>query len=150
MTTIAYRDGVIAADTRGTDDGYHPGIYRTQKLFVVGDGDIIGTAGDDSTGMVFVDWYGSKKLGRRPKPPERLVTGEADFCCLVLTREGLFWYDKWCRPNKIYDDFYAIGSGGSYAMGAMAHGASAEEAVKTAMRWDPNTGGDVVTLRLPE
>jgi hypothetical protein len=145
VTTIAYRDGVMAADTRGTDDSYHPGIYKCEKLFRV-DGDIIATAGEDTTGMLFVDWYGSKKLGRRAKPPARLVEGEADFCCLVLTKDGLFWYDKWCRPNKILDEFYAIGSGGAYAMGAMAHGATAEEAVRTAMRWDPYTGGDVQTM----
>ena len=147
MTTIAYRDGLIAADTRGTDENYHPGIYRCEKLFKVNE-DIIGTAGDDTTSMIFVDWYGAKKLGRRPKPPSRLIEGEADFCCIVLTNDGLFWYDKWCRPNKIADEFYAIGSGAPYAMGAMAHGATAEEAVRTAMRWDPNTGGDIQTMKL--
>lgn len=147
MTTIAYRDGVMAADTRGTDEDYLPGIYECEKLFRV-DGAIIGTAGDDTTGMIFVDWYGSKKNGKRPKPPIRLVDGSADFCCLVLTREGLFWYDKWCRPNKIKDEFWAIGSGKGYAMGAMAKGATAAEAVTIAMKWDPNTGGSVTEMTL--
>lgn len=147
MTTIAHREGILAADTRGTDADYHPGIYRCQKLFRV-DGAIVATAGDDTTGMIFVDWYGSKKLGKRPKPPSRLVEGEADFCCLVLTKEGLFWYDKWCRPNKVMDEFYAIGSGAPYAMGAMAHGASANEAVNYAMKWDPYTGGEVMSMTL--
>ena len=149
MTTIAYREGVIAADTRGTDEGYHPGIYRTEKLFRVDD-DIVATAGDDATGMIFVDWYGSKrKGGRRPKPPSALILGieAASFCVLVLTKEGLFWADKWCRLIKITDEFYAIGSGAPYAMGAMAHGATAEDSVRTAMRWDPNTGGEVQTMK---
>lgn len=147
LTTIAYRQGVLAADTRGTDDSYHPGIYRCEKLFRAG-GDVIATAGDDTTGMLFVDWYGSRALGKRPKPPSRLVDGEADFCCLVMTEVGLFWYDKWCRPNKVLDEFYAIGSGAAYAMGAMAHGAGALEAVQTAARWDPYTGGEVETMML--
>lgn len=144
MTTIAYRNGVIAADTRGTDDEYHPGIYRTEKLFTV-DGDIIATAGDDASGMMFVDWYGKKKNGKRPKPPSALTEAGADFCVLVLTKDGLFWADKWCRLIKITDEFYAIGSGRAYAMGAMDHGATAEQAVHTAMKWDPNTGGNVET-----
>lgn len=147
MTTIAYRDGVIAADSRGTDDNYHPGIYRCEKLFRAGD-DIIATAGDDTTGMIFVDWYTARTKGAKLKPPSRLIDGEADFCCLVLKKDGLYWCDKWCRLNKIFDEFYAIGSGAAYAMGAMAHGASAAEAVKTAMRWDPHTGGEVTQLTL--
>lgn len=142
MTTIAYRDGIIASDTRGTDENYHPGIYRCEKLFRK-DGAIIGTAGGDAEGMVFVDWYGTKK-----KPPERLVAGDADFCCLVLTPDGLFWYDKWCRPNRILDEFYAVGSGAPYAVGAMAMGASADHAVSIAMRYDCYTGGDIVTMTL--
>lgn len=147
MTTICYRDGVLAADTRGTDDDYHPGIYRCNKLFRV-NGDVVATAGDDTEGMIFVDWYGSKKLGKRPKPPSRLVDGEADFLCLVLTKDGVFWYDKWCRANPVQDEFYAVGSGAPYAMGAMAHGAGALEAVETAKRWDPYTGGEVETMTL--
>jgi 20S proteasome alpha/beta subunit len=144
MTTIAYRDGILAADTRATDSGYHPGIYRCEKLFRVGN-DIVGTAGDDTPGMVFLDWYTHKD---KRKPPSRLVDGEADFCCLVLSKNGLFWYDKWCRPNKVLDEFYAIGSGGAYAMGAMGMGATAEEAVRQAARWDCYTGGDIVTMAL--
>lgn len=142
MTTIAYRDGVLAADTRATDDEYHPGIYRCEKLFRK-DGAIIATAGDDAPGMIFVDWYGSNK-----KPPERLIAGDADFCCLVLSPAGLFWYNKWCRANKVMDAFYAIGSGAAYAIGAMKFGATAEEAVKCAMEFDCYTGGDVTTMRL--
>jgi hypothetical protein len=148
MTTIAYRDGVLAADTKGTDDnGYHPGTYRCEKLFRV-DGDIIATAGEDATGMIFVDWYGSKKNGKRPKPPARLVDGAADFAVLILRKDGLYWSDKWCRMNKIMDEIYALGSGAPYALGAMAMGAPPEEAVRIAMRWDCYTGGDIVTMRL--
>lgn len=149
MTTIAFRDGILAADTRGTDEGYHPGIYRTEKLFRVGEA-VVATAGDDSTGMLFVDWFTARQKGKRVKPPAALVLGAegADFCVLVLMGEGLFWADKWCRLIKVSDEFYAIGSGSPYAMGAMAKGATAEEAVRIAMRWDPHTGGEVQTMKL--
>lgn len=136
----------MAADTRSTDDSYHPGIVRCEKLFRV-DGDIIATAGEDAPGMVFVDWYPKRKTR---KPPSKLIDGGADFCCLVLTKEGLFWWDKWCRPNKVLHDFYALGSGGAYAMGAMDRGATASEAVESAMKYDCYTGGDIVTMRLED
>lgn len=49
-------------------------------------------------------------------------------------------------------DYTAIGSGALLALGAMAHGASAEEAVIAASQHDKNTGGPVTCLsfRIPE
>jgi ATP-dependent protease HslVU (ClpYQ) peptidase subunit len=43
-------------------------------------------------------------------------------------------------------DYAAIGSGGMFAMGAMAHGATAEEAVAAAALHDKNTGGNIQSL----
>jgi ATP-dependent HslUV protease subunit HslV len=44
-------------------------------------------------------------------------------------------------------EFYALGSGSRIAYGALAAGASAEEAVRIAARYDTSTGGEVVVLR---
>jgi len=44
--------------------------------------------------------------------------------------------------------FYALGSGYQVAMGAMEFGATAEEAVRAAIKWDTGSGGDVTVLRL--
>ena len=43
----------------------------------------------------------------------------------------------------------ALGTGCEYAIGAMAAGTSAEEAVRIAARYDTNTGGEVITLPYP-
>lgn len=45
---------------------------------------------------------------------------------------------------------YAIGSGGKYAMGAMAAGLSAFEAVAIAKRFDLYTGGDIHCINMTE
>lgn len=42
----------------------------------------------------------------------------------------------------------AVGSGGDFAMGAMAAGATAEQAVEIAARFDVNTGGLVQAINL--
>lgn len=54
-----------------------------------------------------------------------------------------------------YDDGYtvskppaAIGSGKVAAMGAMLHGATAVEAVKIAIKLDPNSGGRVQSVKI--
>jgi hypothetical protein len=153
VTTIAYKNGVFASDSRVTrsSDAGGTTVFKTEKLFrkaVTGADGCVGevilaTAGESSAGMVFVDWYGS---GR--EPPELLVHGDADFTVLVLSKDGLFEYDKWCRAEKVLEPFYAIGSGSNIAIGAMEMGASAVRAVEIACRRDPYTAPPIVTMRL--
>jgi len=150
MTTIAYRDGIMASDSRVTVETEAGGIrhFRCQKLFRVthpthGES-IIATAGESAPGLVFVDWYASGNF----ETPEILVHGEADFTCLVLDRRGLYEYDKWCRGEKIMEKFYAIGSGCKAALGAMHMGASAEKAVAVACRVDTLSAPSVVVMAL--
>ena len=146
MTTIAYRDGILAADSRVTYGEHQTArIHTCKKLFRkrVTQGKksfdvIIATAGESSPGLVFVDWYGSGK----PVPDLFLHLG-GDFLCLVLTPSGLFEYDVYCRGEEVSDDFYAIGSGAGPALGAMHCGKSAVEAVRIAARIDPYTGGRI-------
>ncbi|MCK9600315.1 MAG: hypothetical protein M0R06_14820 [Sphaerochaeta sp.] len=57
----------------------------------------------------------------------------ADDGSVVLNSEGL----------------YAVGSGSEFAIGALAHGSSPEEAVAIAARYDSYTGGPIRTLFVP-
>jgi len=151
MTTIAYRDGILAADSRLTvDHGCGARKHTCRKLFRkrVGEGKkahdvIIATAGESSPGMVFVDWYGSGK-----PPPDIFMHLGGDFLCLVLSPEGLFEYDVYCRGEPIEEEFYAVGSGSMAALAAMHCGKSAVDAVRIAARIDSFTGGRVVSEAL--
>lgn len=151
MTTIAYRDGILAADSRLTvDHGSGARKHFCKKLFrkTITEGKkkfdvIIATAGESSPGMVFVDWYGSGK----PVPDLFLHIG-GDFLCLVLRPDGLFEYDVYCRGEEIHEDFYAIGSGSMAALAAMHCGKSALDAVRIAARIDTYTGGRIVSESL--
>lgn len=155
MTIIAYRDGVMAADSRVTVDSEAGGtrLFRCEKLFrktiKIGRRKkvpvIIGTAGESAPGLIFVDWYGSDK-----PPPSQLIEGEADFTCLILRPDGLYEADKWCRPERIPHKFYAIGSGAKAALGAMYKGASAIEAVEITCKIDPLCSLPLVSMRLKD
>lgn len=152
MTTIAYRDGILAADSRltySTEGGgsrkhlctklYKKTITEGRKTFEV----IIATAGESSPALVFMDWYGTGK-----PPPEMLRELGGDFTCLILRPDGLYEADVYCRPDKINEPFYAIGSGAKEALAAMHCGKSAVQAVRVAACVDPYTGGRIVSMSL--
>lgn len=152
MTTIAYRAGIIAADSQVTYEaprdksGGSSRKHKCEKLFrkkAFGYPVIIATAGEVGPGMMFVDWYGKKG-----KPPAALA--DTDFTCLVLDEDGLWEFDSMCRAEKILDDFYAIGTGAKAALGAMHMGATAIEAVQVARLIDPYTGGPITGMCLPQ
>lgn len=150
MTTIAYRDGVIAADSQVTVDSEAGGArkFRCEKLYrkTVGIGRnrrdvIIGTSGESSPSLLFVDWYGSGK-----DVPEFFIYGTADFTCLIVEPDGIWEADTYCRPERIMEPFYAIGSGAKAALAAMHCGKTAEQAVEIACRVDPFSMPPIVTM----
>lgn len=148
MTTIVYRDGIVAADSRVTSESEAGGhiVHHCVKLFRKG-GAIVGLQGESSPGMLFLSWFGSKA-----PPPSALMESEADFCALVLTRKGLFEYDKWCNAEAVmlpkHRAYHAIGSGAKAAFGALAMGATARRAVAVACMFDPYTAPPVVWMSL--
>lgn len=48
----------------------------------------------------------------------------------------------------VEDDFFAIGSGAPYAMGALASGMSLKKAIQIAAQYDSATGAEVQTMTL--
>lgn len=152
MTTIAFRGGVMAADSCVSIETEAGGArkFKCEKLFrkTIGKGRakrqvIMGLSGESSPGLLYLDWYGSDK-----DPPTQLIDGQADFSALILTVDGLFEADAYCRPERIIEPFYAIGSGAKAALGAMHAGASARRAVEIACRIDPFSSPPIVTMRL--
>jgi hypothetical protein len=89
----------------------------------------------------FMDWARSAKGATE-------LTGELNFRAMMIDEEGrVFLFDSspWAS-GPIDCEFYAIGSGADFAMGAMAMGASAEEAVRIACQLDPHCGLPVTVL----
>lgn len=133
MTTIAWRDGVLAADsqtTSGTTKATWP------KLFRLPDGRAVAFAGDYGSGFRFVECL-------RAGDPYSPRQGE-DFIAIVMRKDGSAWlYENGALHGRIKDKFYAIGSGAPFALGAMTAGATARGAVKAAAQFDCYTGGRV-------
>ena len=157
MTTIGYRDGVLACDSQESQMDEAAGeiaFYHTQKIYrkrlkvnkkllrVKAYDVLIATRGEVGAGMVGFDWYGTGK------PIPDWLSNECQFDLLIVEPKGLFCMDQYFRPLKINEEYYAIGSGAKAALGAMYMGATAIEAVEAAIQCDPGTGGDIVAESL--
>lgn len=143
MTTIAYRDGVMAAESLITADGMRAGVVRA-KLARSPQGHIGGAAGTLGSNIQFAIWVEAGMP--KSKAPQ---LDDDRFDALLVAPDGAMFYV--CRRLTLcqFDaPFAAIGSGERYAMAAMEMGASAERAIDVAMKFDTDSGGDIAVMEL--
>jgi ATP-dependent protease HslVU (ClpYQ) peptidase subunit len=140
VTTIAYRAGVLAGDTLITEgDTKLPEHGR--KVFRLRDGRLFGSSGNAEDGMILLD---SVRKGE----PTPLFKGGTVKALLVETDGTLKCYEgrRWTRVAGV--EYAALGNGAHYALGAMAAGATAVQAVRAGMKHDTHSGGRVQYLNL--
>lgn len=132
MTTIAFRDGVMAADTQISGEGLRQG-----HLVKVGrnrEGHLIGACGPASYITRLLNWFQQENGQFEKKDGD----GEA-----IIARPQHVEFLDIHGTHILEADYFATGSGFQLALGAMAHGASAEDAVRAAMKHDSSTGGRI-------
>ncbi|NKX37344.1 peptidase S14 [Rhodobacteraceae bacterium R_SAG4] len=144
MTTIVYRDGYIAADTRAYSGGSQP-MGQKQKINRVqfSDGTLVSfgiSTPHPGLSEEIRDWFASEKSG----DAEPNLNGRG-FDCIEVRSDGsvYFYNDSFIPTGPLAGDYFAIGSGAEYALGAMAMGADAARAVQVAAEFDVWTGGVV-------
>jgi len=138
MTTIAYRDGILAADDRMD---YHYAVVT--KLFKLPDDSWVGGAGTGSGVRMAVDLL-SNAIVSTTTPDKLLSKPIEDIQLLRVYPDGsLSMYFPQLVEIPLANSFFAIGSGSDYAMGAMSAGASAEQAIRVAGQYDKGTGDRV-------
>lgn len=141
MTTIAYRDGVIAADTLATWGSSRDGAFT--KVAKRGPY-LAGVSGGVAACQRFLDWF---SMGLRGDPPQMPDGDRTSHGIIILPDDRMLTWGPtgWERTRII--DHYAMGSGGEFAQGALAMGATAERAVQVAIQYDTKSGGDITVLR---
>ena len=81
--------------------------------------------------MALVHWWASGRKGPPPADPDDNAG------MIILTAAGI---ETWHAPYRCGvpcpGEFHAVGSGAGVALGALAHGATAEEALTTACEYD--------------
>jgi 20S proteasome alpha/beta subunit len=142
MTTIAYRDGVMAADSAMWQGDLLLGTV--QKIYRLDEGHrLAGFAGDLAVCQRLIDL-----LRANPKPPYEAIKSCGDGgSVLMVDHSGCMWAvdtdtGGFCEMQA---PFVAIGSGAMLAMGRMDGGGTARDAIETACKFD---GGSRVPVQV--
>lgn len=155
MTTIAYKQGLMACDSCWTLDDTQ--VTSLSKITRLSSGALLGQAGDnDARDMEF--FLDKIKLLRNIPTRRALIELKLDFHGLwvlpagnivrVSCREDPLAYHDEVGFTPISRKIAACGSGSDLAMGAMQVGATAREAVAVAAEFDINTRGPFHVVRL--
>ncbi len=142
MTIVVYRDGVIAADSAGTDRDFLIGSMT--KIAKTDDGVLAGAEGDAGYIRAFLRWVCE---GRDPKSKPEFEDDK--MMGFTVDRHGkIVGYNYELYPYDVEWPFYGLGVGYPVALGALEAGVTAERAVEIAIKYCDGCGGPVKTLRL--
>lgn len=143
MTTIAYRNGWIAADT-GLSDNSTRDMFMT-KIAKNSKGHLAGASGAATWLHAFLTWFKDGRVGEIP------ISNGRNGCAIIVEKRNAVIcvesIDGKIGTFPISGPYQTLGSGSDFALGAMFAGATASAAVRAAMRHDNGTFGRVQTLR---
>lgn len=153
MTTIAYRDGVMAADTQMTSSestrmGHCTKVWKIK-------GYLVGFAGTQRLVREAKDFLENNLKSGEPLPripffaqEEKDQSTNGVWGFVVCPQRGIFRYEERGLPWEVEADYIAVGSGSDYARAAMYCGKDAIDAVAVAMHFDCGTGGEIRSVKL--
>lgn len=135
MTCIAWDGKTLAGDRLMSYGGTK---IRMRKVHRITDKDgkrwLIGAAGDGPVVRHWIEWLRGKQ--ERPTIPK-----DASFTALMIDSRHRAWQVEYSLvPYRVPAKAHAIGSGRGEALGAMAMGADAQQAVRIASKIDANCG----------
>lgn len=156
MTTIAYKDGIMACDSCWTGDEMQE--TSQSKIVRLSSGALLGGSGDNDSREIH-QLLDKVKTAKQLPQRTQLAALRVSFSGLLVLRSGAVFKISADFGEKETDSDYGIwpvgrrgmaaaGSGGHLAIGAMAAGKSAREAVAIACGWDINSRLPVHALEL--
>lgn len=141
MTAIAYRDGIMAADSLANADGAVHGY--TIKIVRAPSGALAGVAGEAGATARFRRLFAAGEFAI-----DEEIDADEDFGALIVEPEGTVYRRGLKHFFSIVAPFHVLGSAEEILIGAMSMGATADEAVRIAIKYHGQCGGDVQVERL--
>lgn len=139
MTIIVYKSGVMCSDSQISASGIRSGTFK--KIHKI-NGWLVGAAGTCEGMEGIFDWV------REGMPEDAAKIGSEAGGILVSPEGKVFHVEDALVPYEVTADFHVQGSAFGIATGALAMGATPEEAVRIAIKYDTGCGGKVQTIKL--
>jgi hypothetical protein len=140
VTVIVCREGFMAADTAGWDYDGRVVKSNRRKIVRLGGlhaGSLFAACGELENAEALIEKLNGGDIGD-------YTIDDNDFCAIEALPDGtILRYLKKMRPVAVNQPFIAIGANESFLYGALYAGASAEDAVRLAIRYTDSAGGDV-------
>ncbi|MBO3760368.1 hypothetical protein [Ciceribacter sp. L1K22] len=149
MTTIAYRDGVMASDTGVWISG--AAMPWAEKLIRGGSGTLYGCAGNGAHVAAVLQWVRESDGFGLSSLPRGTPTGNdgesSSVVILIVPPDGPLRLAT-AYGDEIYPDvpYFAIGAGAATALGALHAGATARGAIEAALMHSDGTHGEVRSI----
>lgn len=150
MTTIVFRDGVMAGDGRETscEKGESTFIIRDDcvKVHRLPDGRLFGAS---RTSEDIARLHDAMIEASQPGAQDRWPNPKLDdINALCIDNDATIHVYEGRRWETVEMPYYSVGSGSRFAFPALDAGADAVKAVEIAKKRDPYSGGDTIFLRL--
>ena len=149
MTVIVYRDGVMAADSLLTSNGRVESYADKIRCL---NGWLVGISGSWGVASELFDWFEAECKDTIKRPPASIHVDDDKYPVNIMAVRksdcAVYLIDGLGYPQKVKGPFFALGSGGSIAVGALEMGADAVAAVKAAIKHDCYCGGKVKALHV--
>lgn len=142
MTTIVYRDGILAADTQMTISNV---AYKTSKIKRLNKTTVIACAGSAEDEHKARQHFSGPNWRDVEAPQVK-----KNFECLLIVKGQPHFCVGNLYPIKMEHDYYALGSGGNFAMAGLSTGMTAEEAVQFASEMCIYTNDIIETFDVKE
>lgn len=144
MSVIAYDGKTVAADKQATCMGLRLTATKIKTLL---SGEVLAWTGEQDSGEMMAAWYAD---GADPKKWPSCQNDKDLWCRLIVfgTDGKVKTYERQPVAFAMEDATMAWGSGRDYAIGAMAKGADALEAVQIACRFDNGCGMGIDHARI--
>lgn len=142
MTAIAFRAGYMAADTMTA----HNYVKVNECKIIKHQGHLIGISGESCPSNADLSRWFFNAIDKHVRPEFK----DHKFALLVALPNGrVTTIDHTGRFYPIvHQKFWAVGAGSEVCLGAMERGASAEQAVRAAIKWQRDCGGRVTVRKL--
>jgi len=145
MTTIAFKDGIMAADSQ-TSCGDIIVSTTALKLYEI-DNTLYGFSGrtsDIKRALKFIIDQDSGVVDLKLQDTLQYLKYIKDCNKLYW---GFLYNDGFADEDHIENNMFAIGSGGNFALAALEAGLSAKEAVAIACKFDVYSSGKINTKK---